>query len=120
MSRNAPDSWKQLYFKRIKQLVDNYQPDLLYTDGGIPFEEYGLGLVANLYNVSAKRHGGQVEAIYTSKTPQDCQRGRACSTWNAASRREFRPTRGRRTPASATGTITRGPSTRRPSGSSTC
>ena len=59
MSRNAPDSWKQHYFKRIKQLVDNYQPDLLYTDGGIPFEEYGLGLVADLYNVSAKRHGGK-------------------------------------------------------------
>jgi len=75
MSRNAPDSWKQLYFKRIKQLVDDYQPDLLYTDGGIPFEEYGLGLVANLYNVSAKLHGGIPEAIYTSKTPQDCQTG---------------------------------------------
>jgi alpha-L-fucosidase len=75
MSRVAPDSWKQLYFKRIKQLVDDYQPDLLYTDGGIPFEEYGLALVANLYNVSAKRHGGSVEAIYTSKTPADCQTG---------------------------------------------
>ena len=75
MSRNAPDSWKQLYFKRIKQLVDDYQPDLLYTDGGIPFEEYGLGLVAHLYNTNAKRHGGKVEAIYTSKTPQDCQTG---------------------------------------------
>ena len=75
MSRNAPDSWKQLYFKRIKQLVDDYQPDLLYTDGGIPFEEYGLGLVAHLYNTNAKRHGGKVEAIYTSKTSQDCQTG---------------------------------------------
>jgi alpha-L-fucosidase len=75
MSRNAPDSWKQLYFKRIKQLVDDYQPDILYTDGGIPFEEYGLGLVANLYNTSARLHGGKVEAIYTSKTRQDCQTG---------------------------------------------
>jgi alpha-L-fucosidase len=75
MGRDAPDSWKQLYFKRIKQLVDDYEPDLLYTDGGIPFEEYGLGLVANLYNVSAKRHGGKVEAIYTSKTPADCATG---------------------------------------------
>ena len=75
MSRNAPDSWKQLYFKRIKQLVDDYQPDLLYTDGGIPFEEYGLSLVAHLYNSNAKRHGGKVEAVYTSKTPQDCATG---------------------------------------------
>jgi alpha-L-fucosidase len=75
MSRNAPDSWKQLYFKRIKQLVDDYQPDLLYTDGGIPFEEYGLSLVAHLYNSNAMRHGGKVEAVYTSKTPQDCATG---------------------------------------------
>jgi alpha-L-fucosidase len=75
MSRNAPDSWKQLYFKRIKQLLDDYQPDLLYTDGGIPFEEYGLSLVAHLYNSNAKRHGGRVEAVYTSKTRQDCQTG---------------------------------------------
>ena len=46
MSREAPDSWKLLYFKRIKDLIDQYQPDLLYTDGGIPFEEYGLNLAA--------------------------------------------------------------------------
>jgi alpha-L-fucosidase len=75
MSRNAPDIWKQNYFKRIKQLVDDYRPDLLYTDGGIPFEEYGLGLVAHLYNTSADSHGGKVEAVYASKTPQDCQTG---------------------------------------------
>ena len=75
MSRNAPDTWKQLYFKRIKEVVDNYHPDLLYTDGGIPFEEYGLSLVAHLYNTNAARHGGKAEAVYTSKTRQDCQTG---------------------------------------------
>jgi alpha-L-fucosidase len=75
MSRNAPETWKQLYFKRIKELTDNYQPDLLYTDGGIPFDDYGLGLVANVYNLSAKLHGGKVEAIYCSKTRTDCATG---------------------------------------------
>ena len=75
MSRNAPDTWKQQYFRRIKQLIDDYQPDLLYTDGGIPFEEYGLGLVANLYNLSGKLHGGKIEAVYTSKVPGDCDTG---------------------------------------------
>ena len=29
--------WQQQWFDRIKELVDNYQPDLLYTDGGVPF-----------------------------------------------------------------------------------
>ncbi len=58
--REAPAAWKQQYFNRIKDLVDNYQPDLLYTDGDIFFEDYGLALVANLYNLDAKRHGGQM------------------------------------------------------------
>jgi len=73
--RQAPDPWKRHYFKRIKDLVDNYQPDLLYTDGDIFFEEYGVALVANLYNVNAKRHGGRVEAVYTSKLASDCETG---------------------------------------------
>jgi len=73
--RVAPDSWKIEYFNRIKDLIDQHEPDLLYTDGSIPFEEYGLGLVAHLYNVSAKRHGGRVQAIYTSKRQEDCAEG---------------------------------------------
>jgi len=79
--RQAPDPWKQHYFKRIKDLVDNYQPDLLYTDGDIFFEEYGLALVANLYNISAKRHGGRCEAVYTSKLPSDCETGTCVLDW---------------------------------------
>ena len=75
MGRDAPDRWKQQYYNRIKDLVDQHQPDLLYTDGGIPFDEYGLGLVAHCYNVSAKVHGGKVEAIYTSKSKSDCATG---------------------------------------------
>jgi alpha-L-fucosidase len=54
---------------QAKDLVDNYQPDQLYTDGDIFFEEYGLALVANLYNLDAKRHGGHCEAVYFSKKP---------------------------------------------------
>jgi alpha-L-fucosidase len=75
MGRVAPDSWKQQYFNRIKDLVDQHHPDLLYTDGGIPFEEYGLSLVAHHYNVSASLHRGKVEAVYTSKTAADCAVG---------------------------------------------
>jgi alpha-L-fucosidase len=75
MSLVSPDSWKQLYYKRIKDLIDQYEPDLLYTDGGITFEEYGLNLVAHLYNASAKRNKGKVESIYTSKSRRDCEEG---------------------------------------------
>ena len=79
--RQAPDSWKLHYFRRIKDLVDKYQPDLLYTDGDIFFEEYGLALVANLYNVSAAKHGGRCEAIFTSKLPSDCETGTCILDW---------------------------------------
>ena len=75
MSLASPDSWKQLYYRRIKDLIDQYEPDMLYTDGGIMFEEYGLNLVAHLYNASAKRNKGKVESIYTSKGRRDCVEG---------------------------------------------
>jgi alpha-L-fucosidase len=75
MGRVAPVEWKQQYFNRIKDLIDQHHPDLLYTDGGIPFEEYGLGTVAEVYNVSASQHGGMVDAVYCSKTASDCSVG---------------------------------------------
>ena len=75
MSRNAPPEWKQQYFLRIKDLIDQYQPDLLYTDGGIPFGDIGYKLVSHFYNVNAKVHGGKIEGVYTSKTRRDCATG---------------------------------------------
>jgi alpha-L-fucosidase len=60
--------WHQEWFGRISDLVDKYQPDLLYTDGGVPFgNETGLAMIAHLYNADASRHGGKAEAVYTCK-----------------------------------------------------
>ncbi len=70
-----PDSWRQHYLDRMTDLIDKYQPDLLYTDGHLPFEEYGLKMVAHLYNVSAQLHGGTTEAVYNSKLESDCAVG---------------------------------------------
>jgi alpha-L-fucosidase len=75
MGRVAPTRWKLEYFRRVKDLIDQHHPDLLYTDGGISFEEYGLSTVAEMYNVSAARHGGVAESIYFSKTLSDCALG---------------------------------------------
>jgi len=72
---DVPDSWKLHWFNRLRDLVDNYSPDLLYTDGGLPFENYGASVVANLYNQSAKAHGGQTQAVYTSKDAKDSAQG---------------------------------------------
>jgi alpha-L-fucosidase len=74
--------WHQEWFNRIKDLVDQYQPDLLYTDGGVPFgNEVGRSMIAHLYNASQARHGGRVEVVYTCKQPskgmwvEDLERG---------------------------------------------
>jgi len=69
------EAWKRHWFLRIQDLVDNYQPDLLYTDGPLPFENYGYSAVANIYNLSAELHGGHTQAVYTSKRPEDCAVG---------------------------------------------
>jgi alpha-L-fucosidase len=70
-----PDSWKQHWFLRIKDMIDQYQPDMIYSDGQIPFGDIGLNLVAHLYNTNAKNHGGVPLAVYTSKRKEDSDAG---------------------------------------------
>ncbi len=65
----------------MKELIDIYTPDLLYTDGALPFGpdwsttaenrgpefyEAGLDVVSYLYNTSISRHGKN-RAVYTQK-----------------------------------------------------
>jgi alpha-L-fucosidase len=64
--------WQQEWYDEIKELVDNYQPDLLYSDGGVPFgNEVGRSMIAHLYNSSAARHGGKAEVVYNCKQKSD-------------------------------------------------
>ncbi len=69
------EKWQRHWFKRIKDLVDQSQPDLIYQDGQIPFGALGLNLVAHYYNENARLHGGEVEAVYTSKFADDSAAG---------------------------------------------
>ena len=62
----ADPRWHQIWFKRIQDLVDRYSPDLLYTDGGVPFGDVGRSLVAHFYNRNVAQHG-KLEAVYTCK-----------------------------------------------------
>lgn len=59
--------WHAKWYSFVKDIVDQYQPDLLYSDGGVPFGEYGLNLISHLYNTSARLHGGVNQAVYTQK-----------------------------------------------------
>jgi len=56
----------QIWFERIRDLVDSCEPDLLYSDGGMPFGEVGRSLVAHLFNKNAARNG-RTEAVYNCK-----------------------------------------------------
>lgn len=58
--------YQRHWFARIRDLVDSYQPDLLYSDGGVPFGEIGRAMVAHLYNGSIARNG-KLEAVYNHK-----------------------------------------------------
>ncbi len=55
------------WFLRIKDVIDKYQPDLLYSDGELPFYETGYAIVAHLYNTSAAQNGGRNNAVYNFK-----------------------------------------------------
>ena len=60
--------WQHQWYAEIKELVDNYHPDLLYSDGGVAFgNEVGLSMIAHLYNTNAALHNGKAEAIYNCK-----------------------------------------------------
>lgn len=80
-----PDKWvwltgnqdfREYWLKVAKEIIDKYQPDLLYSDSSLPFGEgedagdeayrYGLEAVAHLYNTSEKLHGRN-RAVYTQK-----------------------------------------------------
>lgn len=61
---NNPERQREWY-DRIKELVDNYHPDLLYSDCGLPFGDVGRTMIAHYYNQDAKRKGKGV--VYNCK-----------------------------------------------------
>jgi alpha-L-fucosidase len=71
----VPLRWKQHYFDRVTDLLARYEPDMLYTDGQLFFDAWGLGLAAHLYNRSAARHGGRAETVYANKDRHNCAQG---------------------------------------------
>lgn len=74
--KTAPDdfAWytkdpenQQEWLACITELIDNYKPDLLYTDGELPFGEVGRNMLAHFYNQDIEKNGGRLEAVYTCK-----------------------------------------------------
>jgi alpha-L-fucosidase len=57
--------WHREWYDRIQELVDNYHPDLLYSDSELPFGNVGRSLVAHYYNTAPKYNKNGV--VYTCK-----------------------------------------------------
>jgi alpha-L-fucosidase len=58
--------WQHEWYDRITELIDNYHPDLLYSDSKLPFGNIGRSMVAHLYNQSLDKKG-EPTAVYTCK-----------------------------------------------------
>ena len=72
------EKFREYWLKVIKEIIDNYEPDMLYSDSWLPFGEeddsitnkdfrYGLEAVAYLYNKS-ESIWGKNRAVYTQKS----------------------------------------------------
>jgi alpha-L-fucosidase len=68
--------WHEWWFECIKEVVDLYKPQMIYSDSHLPFSkgpngeglyDAGLNLVAHYYNVMAEEMGDH-QAIYTQKS----------------------------------------------------
>ena len=67
LPKNASMSWKETWAERTGDLIDKYQPDLLYFDGGIPYVDVGLSVIADFYNANQQWHDGQLDAVLNLK-----------------------------------------------------
>jgi alpha-L-fucosidase len=69
------------WYRCIKELVDNYHPDLLYSDSQMPFGDVGRTLISHFYNQDITKNNGALAVVYTCKQPsggkwvQDVERG---------------------------------------------
>lgn len=57
----------QNWLASITELLDLYHPDLLYSDGELPFGEVGRTMLSHFYNQDIIKNSGKLEAVYTCK-----------------------------------------------------
>jgi alpha-L-fucosidase len=62
--------WQRQWYDRIRELIDMYGVDLLYSDSGLPFENVGRSLIAHFYNQDLKTKDKK-GVVYTCKEPSN-------------------------------------------------
>jgi alpha-L-fucosidase len=78
-TERAPEmdpEFTEKWFLRCKDLVDSYQPDLLYFDniGELPLRQAGLDIAAHFYNNSIKKNDGSMQAVLNVKQIGEARR----------------------------------------------
>lgn len=58
---------QQNWLSCIKEVIDMYHPDLLYSDGELPFGEVGRTMLSHFYNQDILKNNGSLQAVYTCK-----------------------------------------------------
>jgi alpha-L-fucosidase len=62
------------WYRRCKELIDKYEPDLLYFDNfDLPLGQAGLDIAAHHYNASVARGGSLDVVLNTKELPEDRQ-----------------------------------------------
>jgi alpha-L-fucosidase len=57
----------QNWLASITELIDIYKPDLVYSDGELPFGEVGRKMLSHFYNQDIIKNSGALDAVYTCK-----------------------------------------------------
>jgi len=81
----VPDKkYCEKFFNRTIDLIDQYQPDLLYFDDTVlplyPISDAGLRIAAHMYNRSIEWHDGRLEAVINGKVLDELQQ--KCMVWD--------------------------------------
>ncbi len=71
-TENPPIMWRQYWLLRMKDLVQNYQPDFIYLDSAVPFAgedkgQTGFDFFSWYYNQNQQWHNGKLEGMITHK-----------------------------------------------------
>ncbi len=69
---NPDEKYVHNFYNRVRDLIDQHNPDLLYFDnGGLPLGWAGMNIGAYFYNHYLKTHNGKLDAVLNIKQVPD-------------------------------------------------
>ncbi len=72
VKENPDERYVRNFYDRVRDLIDQHDPDLLYFDNtGLPLGWAGMNIAAYFYNHYLKTHAGKLEAVLNMKNVPD-------------------------------------------------